>query len=318
MSEKYYAAIDLGTNSCRLVVADKNGNYVYNQSAATRLGEGMSAHNCFTPEAYDRGIKVLKEFGEIIRDSHCKYRAVATAACRTAENGPAFVEQVKNECGINLEVIDGVEEARLNLIGALANADKEKPYVVVYDIGGGSTEVTLADSQTAKIIYTISIPWGARNASEKYNLNDYDEQKALTFRNDILNYVEIFKQKCDYEKYLGQISFVATSSTPLRLSSYINQRKDYDREREDGSVMSREQMDKAIAEINKTTEKERANMVHIGVKRAPIFIAGSVLLKTIYDALGAEQIIASYKSAKDSIIMELINEDQNGASDKIG
>ena len=104
----------------------------------------------------------------------------------------------------------------------------------------------------------------------------------------------------------------------MRLSSYINQRKDYDREREDGSVMSREQMDKALAEINQTTEKQRANMVHIGVKRAPIFIAGSVLLKTIYDALGAEQLIASYKSAKDSIIMELIDEDQNGASDKIG
>ena len=313
MSEQYYAAIDLGTNSCRMVISDSLGNYVYNQSAATRLGEGMSRHNCFTAEAIERGISTLKEFGEILRESNCKYRAVATAACRMASNGKEFVKRVKDECGIELEVIDGREEARLNLKGALANADKNKPYVVVYDIGGGSTEITLAENQTAKIIYTISVPWGARNASERYNLNDYDEQKALTFRKEILNYLSEFKQNCDFEKYKGQISFVATSSTPLRLSAYINHRKEYNREMEDGSIMVKEKMDKALQELNQTTEAERAASIFIGPKRAPIFIAGGILLKTIYDDLGVETLIASYKSAKDTIIRELIDEDKYGA-----
>ena len=315
MSEKYYAAIDLGTNSCRLVVSDDLGNYVYNQSAATRLGEGMSLHNKFTPEAVERGINVLKEFGEILRNTHCQYRAIATAACRMASNGAEFVEQVKKECGIDLDVIDAKEEARLNLIGALSNADKNKSYVIVYDIGGGSTEVTLAKTNNAEIIYTISVPWGARNASEQFNINDYDEGKALTFRKEILKYMREFKEKCAYEKYKGEISFVATSSTPLRLSAYIHNRGQYDREAEDGSVMSRAAMDKALAELNQTTEAERAKMVYIGVKRAPIFIAGSILLKTIYDSLDIDELRASYKSAKDSIIMELINEGKNGASE---
>lgn len=315
MSEKYYAAIDLGTNSCRMVISDSLGNYVYNQSAATRLGEGMSLNNCFTPEAIERGVSVLKEFGEILRASDCCYRAIATAACRTASNGAAFIDRVKQECGVNLEVVDGREEARLNLIGALANAEKDKPYVVVYDIGGGSTEVTLAQTQNAKIIHTISIPWGARNASEKYNLNDYDEEKALTFRNDILKYLDEFKQKCGYEKYIGKISFVATSSTPLRLSSYIHHRKEYNREQEDGCVMMKEEINQALKDWYKTTEAERAASVYIGPKRAPIFVAGTVFLKTINDSLGIEKLIASYKSAKDSIIMELIKGESNGASD---
>ena len=305
MSEKYYAAIDLGTNSCRMVISDEFGNYVYNHSGATRLGEGMSVNNCFTSEAIERGISILKEFGEVLHASNCKYRAVATAACRMATNGAEFVEKVKKECGIDLEVIDGHEEARLNLLGALANADKNKPYVIVYDIGGGSTEITLADQKTAEIIYTISIPWGARNASEKFNLNDFDEQKALALRNEILKYINEFKQKSNYEAYKGKISYVATSSTPLRLSAYINR----------GSIMSREAMDKALSELNQTTEKERAASVYIGVKRAPIFIAGGILLKTIYDHLDIDMLTASYKSAKDSIIMELIKEGKNGTSE---
>lgn len=313
MSEQYYAAIDLGTNSCRMVIADSLGNYVYNQSAATRLGEGMSLGNCFTAEAINRGITTLKEFGEILRESNCKYRAVATAACRMASNGKEFVTRVKNDCGIELEVIDGHEEARLNLKGALANADKNKPYVVVYDIGGGSTEVTLAKNQTAEIIHTVSVPWGARNASEKYNLNDYDEQKAQTFRNEILKYLDEFKKACHFENYHGKISFVATSSTPLRLSAYIHRRAEYDREKEDGCILSHEEMDKALEQINQTTETERATSIYIGKKRAPIFIAGGILLKTIYDDLWAEKVTASYKSAKDTIIQELIEEDRHGA-----
>ena len=315
MSEKYYAAIDLGTNSCRMVISDSLGNYVYNQSAATRLGEGMSQHNRFTPEAIERGICTLKEFGEVLRASDCKYRAIATAACRTAENGKEFVERVKQECGVNLEVVDGREEARLNLIGALSHAEKDKNYIVVYDIGGGSTEVTLARADNAEIIHTVSIPWGARNASEKYGINDYDEKKALAFRSDILKYLDDFKQKCDFDKYKGKVCFVATSSTPLRLSSYIRRTKEYDREAEDGQVMTSAQINTALEDWYKTTEEERANSVYIGKKRAPIFVAGTILLKTINDSLGIEKLIASYKSAKDSIIMELIKGENNGTSD---
>lgn len=315
MTEQHFAAIDLGTNSCRLVVADSLGHYVYNHSAATRLGEGMSKNNRFTDEAVARGLAVLKEFGEIIRNSHSRYRAVATAACRMATNGAEFVQRVKDECGVCLEVIDGVEEARLNMLGALANADKTKPYVLVYDIGGGSTEVTLANRDTTEIIYTVSIPWGARNASEHFGINDYNPQSAQAFEAEIVSYLQKFKEGCRYDNYAGQVSFVATSSTPLRLSAYINQRAEYNREAEDGSQMSKAQMDNAIAEIFKTTEPERAASRYVGEKRAPIFVSGCILLKTIYDNLQIPVLTASYKSAKDSIIMELIKEANHGTSD---
>lgn len=312
MSDKYYVAIDLGTNSCRMVIADDTGHFVYNQSAATRLGEGMSEGGCFTPEAFQRGLSVLKEFGDVLKDINCSYRAIATAACRTASNGKEFIEQVEKECGIRLEVIDGKEEARLNLLGAIENADKSKPYVAVYDIGGGSTEVSLANIQTEEIIHTISIPWGARNASEHFAINNYDEKAAQDLKEEILRYMNEFKQVSEYEKYQGKISFIATSSMPLRLSAYIHHRKEYNREREDGSVMSSEEMKQAFAEINKTTEDWRANSVYIGAKRAPIFVAGGILMQTINESLGVDKLTASYKSAKDRIIEELIRKDKQG------
>ncbi len=172
MPNKYFAAIDLGTNSCRLVIADEKRNYVYKDMRPVRLGEGMAADMRFTPEAMQRGFEALADFQKhICAYNCCKVRAVATAACRMAGNGMDFVRRVAEQCGLQLEVIDGAEEARLNLKGAVMNSKGLAPYVVVYDLGGGSTEITLATNDAEqKILYTVSIPWGARNAAETFGL----------------------------------------------------------------------------------------------------------------------------------------------------
>ena len=315
MTDKTFAAIDLGTNSCRLLIADENQKPIYSDTQTVRLGEKMYAKMRFTEQAMQRGYETLQNFAQKIKEYNCvKVRAIATAACRMASNGPAFVENVKNNCGINLEVIDGVEEARLNLKGAIMNSLGKAPYVVVYDLGGGSTEITLAtNDKKQKILHTVSIPWGARNASEAFGLEeDYVPEKALALCESIQVYCDDFIKNSNYLAYKDKCCFVATSSSPLRLSAWIHNRGEYVRENEDGQILKRADIDKVIAQIYKMNREERAQSPYIGQKRASVFVAASVIFQTIYDALDIDELIASLKSAKDGIIAELTEENING------
>ena len=315
MTDKTFAAIDLGTNSCRLLIADENQNKVYSDTQNVRLGEGMHAQMRFTEQAMQRRYQTLQEFAQKIKEYNCvKVRAIATAACRMASNGAEFVKNIKNNCGIDLEVIDGKEEARLNLKGAIMNSLDKAPYVVVYDLGGGSTEITLAtNDKEQKILYTISIPWGARNASEAFGLEEeYVAEKALELKEAVKAYCDDFVKNSNYLAYKDKCCFVATSSSPLRLSAWIHNRGEYVRENEDGQVLKREDMDKVIAQIYKMNREERGKSPYIGQKRASVFVAAAIIFQTIYEVLEIDELIASLKSAKDGIIAELTEENKNG------
>ncbi len=315
MTEKYFAAIDLGTNSCRLVIADQTGKYVYQNTKPVRLGEGMYEHMRFTSEAMQRGYDALAEFQKHIDEYRCcKVRAIATASCRMAENGMDFVRQVEQNCGLKLEVIDGVEEARLNLKGAVMNSKGIAPYVVVYDLGGGSTEITLAtNDDEQKIIYTVSIPWGARNAAEAFHLEENcDVVQADKLRTEVKAYTDDFIARSGYLKLKDQCCAVATSSNPLRFSAWIRQSGKYVREQEDGRLLKVKDMDKIVEQVYQMSLKDREDCVYIGHKRASVFVAACVIFKTIYDELGLTELMASLKSAKDGIIEELINEEKHG------
>lgn len=128
----------------------------------------MAADMRFTPEAMQRGFEALADFQKhICAYNCCKVRAVATAACRMAGNGMDFVRRVAEQCGLQLEVIDGAEEARLNLKGAVMNSKGLAPYVVVYDLGGGSTEITLATNDAEQKFF-IRFPFlGGRGMRRK-------------------------------------------------------------------------------------------------------------------------------------------------------
>lgn len=310
MNKDIFAAIDLGTNSCRLVIADENGNYLYSDTVSTRLGEGMQKEMRFTDEAVERGVRCFCKYKkQMDKYGVTKCRAIATASCRMASNGDDFVQMVKDQAGIQIEVVDGIEEARLNLKGALMHVCDKTDYVVVYDLGGGSTEITLAtNSNNPEILYTVSIPWGARNAAEAFDICDYDAQKAEQLKLEISKYVDEFVQKACLKDYIDRCCLVATSSTPLRLVSYVLQTGDYNREETDGKTVSVSEIDRVVAEINTMKQSQMATCPYIGEKRSFIFQAACVIFKTIYEQLGINEITASLKSAKDGIIEEMVKE----------
>lgn len=321
MTDPCYAAIDLGTNSCRLLICNAKGEELCKHTVSTRLGEGLYKEMKFTPEAMERGLKCFYDYRQIMdKYNIVKHRAVATAGCRMASNSEEFLKKVFAESRIKLEIIDGYEEARLNLKGALMHVQGQTPYVVVYDLGGGSTEITLAtNSENPHILHTISIPWGARNASEAFNLVEYKEENAAKLRQEVTAYVDSFVKKSALDTYRDKVCLVATSSTPLRLASMINNFGSYDRDKADGLRFSVEEADAAINRILQMSRAEMADDPFIGDKRSYIFIAAAVIFKAVYDGLGVPEMTASLKSAKDGIVAELIESDgQNGKINQVG
>lgn len=326
MQKENLAAIDLGTNSCRLMIADCDGKVLYREAIPTKLGEGLFASRRFSEAAVERGLNAFKKFSGIMSENNVKdYRAIATASCRMAQNGAQFVELVARETKINLEVIDGYEEALLNLKGAILNAPKDKDYVLVFDIGGGSTELTLAQNGSVpQVLHTVSIPWGARNASEAYMLQEFDENNNQKLRQDIKKYVDDFSKASKLEQYKDRVALIATSSTPLRLVSMVKEYGCYDRFKCDGQTACVQDLNRVIQEVRAQDVAQKENSPYIGSDRAPIMNAACTIFQTIYQNLGFENVTASLKSAQDAIIRELVEKQKKskgfyyGQTHKIG
>ena len=314
MTNNTYAGIDLGSNSCKLLICDESGKQLCMKNYQTRLAEGMHEHNRITEDAFNRGLQCFFEYRQLLDKYNVKpenMRAITTAACRMAENGGEFVKKIYDESRIKLEIIDGLEEAELNLKGAMEHVIGKSKYVVVYDLGGASTEVTLAtNDNNPHIIASISIPWGARNSSEAFDLVEYNEENGNKLRAELNSYLDKFLKEADLEN-CEDVCFVATSSTSLRLVSMINNFGDYNRERADGLKMSKSQMDEAIESILYSKRENLAGNPYIGDKRSYIFIAACVIFKSIYERLGLHELTASLKSAKDGIVASLIERDRN-------
>ena len=293
------AAMDLGTNSNRLLIADTAGNAVYRDVKHVALGEGLAESGKFCRRATERAICSFMDFAEMLKLYNVRrYRAIATAACRMSANTAAFCAEVKRTSGVDIEVISEYEEARLTLLGARLNAQAGKKYLLVYDLGGGSTEVTLAtNAATPEILATVSVPLGARNATEMFGLANYNEAGAKALEEAVLKYLEPFFAQTAGIDYHGQAALVATSSTPLRLVSLIKKMPKYDKFASDGVTVA---------------TAKRAESVYIGPQRAKIFVAALVIFRTIFRALGEAELTASLKSAQEAIVAELAAEEDTG------
>ena len=313
MTVKNLAAIDMGTNSCRIRITDPKGNLIYRDAEPISLGEGMYQGKSFTSEAISRGIKCLTRYAELLNNYQvAHYRAVATASCRMADNGDEFLKSVEELCGIKFEIITPREEAVLNLRGAMANAPKFIPYVLVYDLGGGSTEITLATNErNPKVIYTLSIPWGARNAAEAFDILEYDAQKAEKLRAEIKKYTQDFLLNSEFLMYKADCCCLATSSTALRLFGMADRTATYDKDYADGLSRKIKEIDNVIADILKMDFVTMQKNPHIGPHRAPIFTAACIIFKTIYEELQIETLTASLKGAQEAIIEDLVAQWQN-------
>lgn len=312
MTDKYYAAIDLGTNSCRLLVVNQKGKVAYQDSIPTRLGEGMQAQMMLTDEAIARGMECFTLFSEILSHYNIvKVRAIGTAACRSAKNASSFISKVYDKTGIHIDVVTPFEEARLNLKGAVSHVKNKNPYVTVVDLGGGSTEIVLASNgDNPEMLGAVSIPWGSRTAADAFQLETFNHNNAERLKVEVKRWVDGFKRSSNFDDYAGKISFVATSSTPLRLVSLIHGFDVYDRNQCDGLTFKLKDINDVLENLKTATVENMAKNPNIGEKRANMFVPAVIMLQEIFSGLGANTIVASLRSAKDGIVEELINYDK--------
>lgn len=284
------AAIDIGTNSCRLLIADVEGDryqVIRRELNSTRLGQGVDAHRVLAPEAIGRTITCLQDFKRIIEENGVEwYRSVATSAVREAANRQEFVENVLRECGVMVDIIDGEMEAALSYRGVNCGLPLDDPPLVV-DLGGGSCEFILKGYD---IRLSLSLPLGAVRATEAgYSSADIQAilSPLLPYLDKLINHPLVF------------VGGTATTLVAVRLSL-----PEYDTRLVHGRVLSLIEVQDVYELLTSLPLKVRQRLPGLQPERADIIPAGTLIVLEIMKFLGRDEIMVSETDILDGIIMD--------------
>src|SRR5215212_6602055 len=312
-----YGAIDLGTNNCRLLIARPNdaGFTVIDAfSRIVRLGEGLSRSGMLSAEAMDRAVNALSVCGDKLRRRNVSLsRSVATEACRRATNGEEFAERVRRETGIVLDIIEPAEEARLAVLGCHKLLEPGDGPALIFDIGGGSTELVLVDQAegTPRIRAWWSAPWGVVSLTEsegKEALEGPDRLAAYKrmrerARHAFSRFAEMLPEQRDDIRLLG------TSGTVTTLASVHLALPAYDRRAVDGLHVPIDAM-RAISEMIAGMDYEqRSALPCIGPDRADLVVAGCAILEAIIEIWPAENLGIADRGIREGILRSLMARD---------
>jgi exopolyphosphatase/guanosine-5'-triphosphate,3'-diphosphate pyrophosphatase len=316
---RHYAALDLGTNNCRLLVARPRGGgftVVDAYSRIVRLGEGLVETGELSADAQDRTIDALAICADKIRRRGVHaLRAVATEACRRAHNGAGFIDRVFRETGIALDVIAPAEEARLAVLGCQSLLAEDGGPGLVFDIGGGSTEVVLVDPRqngASAIGAWASAPWGVVSLAETEprDLTDPDALVAAyrrmkaRFTQSLTGFVEELERMSN-----GKRQLLGTSGTVTTLASLYLGLPSYDRRRVDGCIVPAEAMRQISATLSAQPIAQRAELACIGTERADLVVAGCAILEAILDHWPSPEIRVADRGIREGILRSLMSRD---------
>lgn len=292
------AAIDLGTNSCRLLVArieDQSFRVIDSFSRVVRLGEGVQNTNQLTPEAIERALEALKICYEKIRYHNVsKIRAVTTEASRRAENSDVLVQRALDEIGINIEVISTEEEARLALAGCAGVLNSRIPYALAFDIGGGSTEVMWFKINEPRRLHRrrypvievldyISLPYGVVTLSDLYENKAYCADVYNEIRQNVVQGLEAFSERNNILDQLGKgrLQMIGTSGTVTTLAAINMDLERYDRKLIDGVYLNVADVHAVSQNVLFMTPEKRGEHPCIGPGRADLVVMGTAILEGI-------------------------------------
>jgi len=313
-----FAALDLGTNNCRLLIArpSDDGFVVIDAfSRIVRLGEGLAATGALGEAAMDRAVAALAICADKLKRRNVGLvRSVATEACRRAVNGRAFVDRVHAETGIRLEIISAEQEARLAVIGCQALLEPGDGPALVFDIGGGSTELVLLDGEdadgTPRLGEWHSAPWGVVSLSES-EPHEGDDEAALRRAYERMR-ARVRESFGDFAKTLatarddGPIRLLGTSGTVTTLASLHLDLPRYDRRAVDGLVVEAKAMRAISQRLAGMQIADRARLPSIGDERADLVVAGCAILDEILDLWPAERLAVADRGIREGILRTLM------------
>jgi exopolyphosphatase/guanosine-5'-triphosphate,3'-diphosphate pyrophosphatase len=290
-----YAALDLGTNNCRLLVAvpGRPGQFrvIDAFSRIVRLGEGLSASGRLGDAAMKRAVEALKICADKLRLRDVrKTRLIATEACRSAENGVEFLERVESEAGLKLEIIDRKTEARLAVSGCGSLVERGTDGVVLFDIGGGSSEIALIDVSQHRsprlanhIVSWTSLPVGVVSLAERFGGRDVTPQVFEAMVDDVMAMLDRFDGRGGLSHLARGSRFylLGTSGTVTTLAGVHLGLERYDRRRVDGLWMDNDNVDAMIQKLLGWNFEARMANPCIGAERADLVLAGCAILEAI-------------------------------------
>ena len=312
-----YAALDLGTNNCRLLIACPTGDgfrVVDSFSRIIRLGEGISATGSISEAAIERAITALSICRDKIHSKKARrLRLIATEACRAASNAEGFRDRVAAETGIRLEVIDRETEAALAVIGCSPLLDQKGRGAILFDIGGGSTELVRVErdpeqqNATPRIKAWMSIPLGVVTLAEHFGGRDVTPQSYARMVQEVAQHVAPFAS--EHGGDLRNMHLLGTSGTVTTLAGVHLNLARYDRRRVDGIWMSDADITATIARLLGMSYQERANNNCISIERADLVLAGCAILDAIRNAFPLPRLRVADRGLREGMLVEMMRED---------
>jgi exopolyphosphatase/guanosine-5'-triphosphate,3'-diphosphate pyrophosphatase len=321
-----YAAIDLGTNNCRLLIArpqDQNFVVIDAFSRVVRLGEGLAKTGELSQAAMDRAVGALKICADKLRRRNVHLaRSVATEACRRAANGAEFIERVRHETGIRLDIISAQEEARLAVLGCHILLEDGIGPAVIFDIGGGSTELVLIEpgAPVPRIIDWQSVPWGVVSLTETVNavMGDADERdeaaRLARYREMVRVVAESFAEFATRiaSHQTPELRLLGTSGTVTTLASLHLDLPQYDRNAVDGLIVPSSSMRDIATRLSTMSPADRRRLPCIGQERADLVVAGCAILEAILDIWPADRLGVADRGIREGILRGLMAADAEG------
>jgi exopolyphosphatase / guanosine-5'-triphosphate,3'-diphosphate pyrophosphatase len=292
------ASIDLGTNTARLLIARKDPYHeILLNRIITRLGGGFTRERGLSEEAQQRSIDALRRFAaEMKKHEVAKLRAVATSAVRDAVNGDEFVRRVRQETGIDLEVIDGDEEALVTLRGVASVLDDKSGDLAVFDVGGGSTEYTLASGE--ELLFSRSLPIGVVRLTEGKAGAAAMEEKILR---ELTAYKKELEQAGLAERF-SKATLVGTAGTATTLAAIEMGMEIYDYRKVNNYVMKRSEVERIFELLKPLTPQERLEVPGLEPGREDLIIAGTLVVLLTMRVFGFE----SFKVSDSGLLEGLI------------
>lgn len=315
-----YAALDLGTNNCRLLIARpaQHGFRVVDAfSRIVRLGEGLGSSGRLCDDAMDRAVEALKVCkSKMDHRGVTRARLITTEACRAAANGLDFVRRVGEEARLELEIVDQRTEASLAVTGCAALAAPEAGAVIVFDIGGGSTEIVWLAGREAgrdpaqRIREWASLPIGVVSVAERYGGVEVGREKFERMVADCGEALRPFAQKAAAARAAPHFHLLGTSGTVTTVAGIHLRLPRYDRRQVDGLWMHERDVCSVIDELVAMDYAQRQANACIGRERADLVLAGCAIFEAIRRAFPSPKVRIADRGLREGILLKMMHEDR--------
>ena len=284
------AIIDIGSNSARLVISHiyKSGAYnmVFNQKETLRLAQKTDKDGNLSKEAFESTLKIMQAFAFMCRQYKAdKIIAVATAAIRNAKNGDRLVQEVSDRTGVNLHIISGNAEAFLSYIGVINTLPMKDG--IIFDLGGGSTELILFRNRT--LVESASIPLGAVNTTDIFNLRDTMPPNVYS---DVNFFISTRMEKYSWLKD-ANLPLIGVGGTARTVAKMIQRSREYPSSRVHNYIFSAQSFRSLFKKLRSTSLENRKAVPGLSEERADIILAGMSIINCLLAQTGSKRIVTS-------------------------